>query len=221
MDITKNLKKYFKIKLSSIIKYEWHYVERLNSLIKFSSSPVVKSRFDIYNFIIENELKNVTFNYLEFGVFKGETIKFWVNNCANANSLFIGFDTFTGLPEDWNSRKKGSYSADGLIPYINDTRVKFVKGLFQKTLTGFLQKEYKSEYRSVIHLDADLYSATLFVLSSFLPYLKKGDIIIFDEFGFELNHEFRAFIDFIDLSKINYKIICATKEFRQVAIQIL
>ena len=31
-------------------------------------------------------------------------------------------------------------------------------------------------------MDADLYSATLFTLTSFAPFLKKGDIILFDEF---------------------------------------
>ncbi len=44
----------------------------------------------------------------------------------------------------------------------------------------------------IIHLDADLFSSTIFVLSQLYPYLKKGDIIFFDEFNVA-NHEFLAF----------------------------
>ena len=46
-------------------------------------------------------------------------------------------------------------------------------------------------------LDADLYSATLFTLTSMAPYLKKGDIILFDEFVVH-THEFIAYQQFIE-----------------------
>jgi len=44
-------------------------------------------------------------------------------------------------------------------------------------------------------LDADLYSATLYVLTTMAAYLKKDDIIFFDEFAVP-KHEFRAFHEF-------------------------
>jgi hypothetical protein len=63
-------------------------------------------------------------------------------------------------------------------PSIDDKRVKFYQGLFQQTLPGFLT-ELDNSRRNIIMMDADLYSATLYVLTSLAPFLKKDDIIFF------------------------------------------
>jgi hypothetical protein len=47
----------------------------------------------------------------------------------------------------------------------------------------------------VILLDADLYSATLFVLASLAPYLNENDLVLFDEFSVP-TQEFKAFYEF-------------------------
>ncbi len=70
----------------------------------------------------------------------------------------------------------------------------------------------------MIFLDADLYNATLYVLLKLYPFLKKGDIIIFDEF-FSVSkaaHELRAFIDFLSIYKLEYDVIAKTSA--QIAI---
>ena len=41
-------------------------------------------------------------------------------------------------------------------------------------------------------MDADLYSSTLYVLTMLAPYLKAGDIVMFDEFTVP-RHEYLAF----------------------------
>ena len=46
-------------------------------------------------------------------------------------------------------------------------------------------------------MDADLFTATLYTLTSLAPFLKKGDIILFDEFSVP-THEFMAYKHFID-----------------------
>jgi hypothetical protein len=145
-------------------------------------------------------------HFLEFGVFRGQTFKIWVNNNKNENSLFSGFDTFTGLPEDWGNEKKGSYSAQGNLPDISDSRVNFETGLIQDTLPVYLPQIKKAK-RKVVHIDVDLYNATLFTLIQLQPLLLAGDIIIFDDF-FSITkgaHEFRAFYDFLALYKTSYK----------------
>ena len=62
--------------------------------------------------------------------------------------------------------------------------------MFQDTLPEFLRSFQRQEHL-VLHLDADLFSSTLFVLIQFAPILRPGDIIIFDEFHNYMD-EFRA-----------------------------
>ncbi|MEO7048413.1 MAG: TylF/MycF/NovP-related O-methyltransferase, partial [Ferruginibacter sp.] len=125
---------------------------------------------------------------------------------TNPGSVFAGFDTFTGLPEDWGNVKKGSFSNDGDVPYTTDQRITFCVGLVQDTLPAYLKKENFSG-RLIFNLDFDLYNATLFSLVCIEPFLKKGDIIIMDEyFSITKNHhEYRAFHDFQSLYKFEYK----------------
>lgn len=184
-------------------------------------TPVFDSgkRTELYRFLISNENLNSNIDYLEFGVAKGISIKWWVENISDINARFYGFDTFTGLPEDWGHFKKGDMSANNKVPDINDMRCSFFQGLFQQTLPQFL-KTYSSEKRKVIHMDADLYTSTLFVLTSLSPVLKKGDIILFDEFNVPL-HEYKAFIDWTRSYYIDYQTMGSVNNFYQTAIKIL
>ena len=59
-------------------------------------------------------------------------------------------------------------------------------------------------------LDADLYSATLYVLTNIAPFLKKNDIIFFDEFAVP-THEFKAYLDFTQSFNINLELIAAAE----------
>jgi hypothetical protein len=61
-------------------------------------------------------------------------------------------------------------------------------------------------------MDADLYSSTLFTLTTLAPYLKKGDIIFFDEFCVP-THEFLAVKNFTESYYINLKPIAASNNF--------
>jgi len=65
-------------------------------------------------------------------------------------------------------------------------------------------------------LDADLYSATLYVLSMLAPYLKKSDIILFDEFAVPQS-EFLAYNDFIRSFYIDLELIAAANNYFFVA----
>jgi hypothetical protein len=144
--------------------------------------------------------------YLEFGVMRGDTFFIWSECNTNPASRLVGFDTFTGLPEDWGSVKKGSFSAGGKIPDIKDTRAEFCVGLIQDTLPEFTKRLDKTK-RKVIHIDVDLYNASLITLIHLQPFMQRGDIIIFDDF-FTLtkaDHEFKSFLDFLSLYKTPYK----------------
>ncbi len=176
-------------------------------------------RYRAYKYLFEMEKLDRPIDYLEFGVYGGKSFQWWAEANRDAASRFVGFDTFSGLPEDWNLFKKGEMSVDGSVPETDDRRCSFEVGLFQDTLPGFLKK-LERRNRLVIHMDADLYSSTLFVLTSLAPILQKGDIILFDEFNIPL-HEFRAFTDFIESYYLKVKILTAINNYYQISMIII
>ena len=176
-------------------------------------------RFKLHEFVFEEEIQNQSIDYLEFGVASGIAFKWWVEKNKNSGSRFFGFDVFTGLPEDFGVMKKQHYDTAGQTPKIQDDRVTFIKGLFQDSLPGFLL-DYKPQQKKVVHMDADLYSSTLFVLTKLIPLLEKDDIIIFDEFGVP-THEFRAFNDIVSSYNLRYEFLGAINNYLQIAIKII
>lgn len=168
-------------------------------------------RYSLYEFILMHENLNSPVNYLEFGVAQGFSFKWWLQHNTHTSSRFYGFDTFTGLPEAWDQFKAGDMSTGGQVPEVNDPRATFVKGLFQDTLPGFLQT-FADDKRKMIHVDADLYSSTLYVLTRLEPLLKDGDIILFDEFGVP-THEFQAFINFQSAYGTKLELIAAANNY--------
>ena len=175
-------------------------------------------RFKLHEFVIKEEIQNQSIDYLEFSVASGIALKWWVEKNKNPGSRFFGFDVFTGLPEDFGVMKKHHYDTAGQTPKIKDNRVTFIKGLFQDSLPVFLQ-DYKPQRKKVVHMDADLYSSTLFVLTKLLPFLEKDDIIIFDEFGVP-THEFRAFDDIVSSYNLRYELLGAINNYLQIAIKV-
>jgi hypothetical protein len=122
--------------------------------------------------------------YLEFGVWRGDSIQWFAENLKHLESRFIGFDTFTGLPEEWEGHAPaGHFSTLGNLPQIDDSRVRFCKGLLAETLPQVIEDIKKlAEGRTVIvHIDADLFSSTLFVLTFLWPHINRY-YVLFDEF---------------------------------------
>jgi O-methyltransferase len=176
-------------------------------------------REKLYEAIIAQEnLGSLAIDYFEFGVAGGSSFKWWLDHTINPGSRFYGFDTFEGLPEDFGPFAKGTMAAALESLNITDTRAVFYKGLFQDTLIPFLD-QYKSERRKLIHMDADIFSATLFTLSQLYRYLREGDIIMFDEFAVP-THEFMAFKIFAESFYLKYEVIAAANNYLFLAIKI-
>ncbi len=176
-------------------------------------------RYRLYEYVMsEYGLAQSKIAYLEFGVAQGASFRWWMKNTLYRESAFWGFDTFEGLPEDWaDGYNKGAMAAP--VPSIEDSRGKFIKGLFQDTLSNFLKENgtiLTQSERRVIHMDADLYSATAFALSQLYPFLRPGDVIFFDEFSVPL-HEFKAYDEFVSNFYISLKPIGAVNNFYQTA----
>lgn len=153
---------------------------------------------------------------LEFGVYKGHTI----NHLARLlpNRTITGFDSFEGLPENWNGYRYSirNFDRKGNAPRV-EKNVELEIGWFDKTLPAFLQKQ--SDTIALAHIDCDIYSSTMTVLQILLPHFTDGTILVFDEFfnyvGYE-HHEYRAFFEFIKKTKLEYKYVAYSGQ--QVAV---
>lgn len=197
---------------------QWAYTNKKVAYNDFPSKWDYFKRNNMYKWVINQEQLTKPINYIEFGVAAGHSFKWWLEQNKNVDSTFYGFDTFDGLPEDWGPFKKGSFSNANELPVINDNRGKFYKGLFQQTVPDFL-KELDNSKRNVLMMDADLYSATLYALTSLAPYLKKDDIIFFDEFVVP-THEFKAFLDFTQSYYIKLELIAAANNYYFTAFKV-
>jgi O-methyltransferase len=174
-------------------------------------------RYELFNVVAENyELDKKNLLYLEFGVASGSSFFWWMKKNRHPDSAFRGFDTFEGLPEEWGGFKKGAMAFDQ--KELNDDRAEFIRGIFQESLHPFIEsnKTLLQTKPKIIHLDADLFSSTLFVLSQLYPYLRKGDIIFFDEFNVA-NHEFLAYKIFTESFYVKMRPIGAVNNFYQTA----
>lgn len=176
-------------------------------------------RYELYRYVLEKENLIAPINYLEFGVASGVSFNWWMTENTHPASAFYGFDTFTGLPEDFGPYKKGTFNNKENIPTIKDGRGKFYHGLFQQTLPAFL-KSFNNKNKTVVMLDADLYTATLYALTSLAPYLKKDDIIFFDEFVVP-THEFMAYQHFVNSFYFDMELIAAANNYYFVAFKVL
>lgn len=181
----------------------------------FSLKHFTKIKFFKLEELFKFPLNAVNINglFLEFGVCKGITI----NRIASLipDKTVYGFDSFDGLPEDWCGHKKGYLKVGNVQEVLNNLldNIQIVIGLFQKTLEPFL-KEYKEKV-AFVHLDADLYSSTKYVLDTLEKYnrFQQGTIIQFDEF-LSINFpsfEWSAFRDFVKEYNIKYDIIAVDR----------
>lgn len=176
-------------------------------------------RYLLHNHILNKEsLANLPIIYLEFGVSQGNSFRWWTNMNRHAQSEFYGFDTFEGLPEDWGTYDKGAMAAP--IPDLDDDRCHFIKGLFQDTLVDFVKNHPLQGKRKVIHLDADLFSSTIFVLTTLARELQPGDILLFDEFNVP-NHEWSAFKIFTESFYVKTQLLGAVNNYYQVGFKVL
>jgi Macrocin-O-methyltransferase (TylF) len=146
------------------------------------AAPVFPTREQLWLECIERMVGNqARMTYVEFGVHEGNSISFFARLNTCPDSVFIGLDSFEGLPEDWDSHHpKGTFDTRGKIPQIDDRRVRFIKGWFQDTWDT-LRRQLDVSGHLVVHYDADLYSSTLFALSK-IDTLQQDYLAVFDEF---------------------------------------
>lgn len=128
----------------------------------------------------------------------------------NHTRRIVGFDTFAGFPSlaqqdataadaSLSFAKVGGLAVQGIEDDIRHAvslydlnrplghieRVELVKGDAQETIPAYLE-ENKHTVVALLYLDFDLFEPTLAALTTFLPRMPKGAVLVFDE----LNHKY-------------------------------
>ena len=187
----------------------------------FSLPKLPNLHFNRWSFYNEIAYKSINSRpFYEFGVWTGASFKYLLKFFKKG----FGFDTFTGLPEDWDTGIKieniGSYSNYGFVPQIKGAE--FIKGKFNETLPKFFSK--KQPMASIINFDADLYSSTIFALSESKSVIDKHTILIFDEFIMNESwekDEFKALNEFCFKNNYKYEVEAISFFSKQVAVKLL
>ena len=163
----------------------------------------------------------------EMGVCTGRTINFIA--ALNPRSTVYGFDSFEGLPNDWNRNDvplpKGVFGLhDPETPPPVLANVCLIKGMFSETLPIFSQDILKDQPIAFMHIDCDLYQSAMDVFNSLGHRLVPGSILLFDEFyNFPKwdEHEIKALYDFLADSDKQVKYLAYNRNGEQVAVQFL
>ena len=192
------------------------YARSIDWVLSLKKSPkLFFNKWDFYDSVIDLAQKKRPF--YEYGVRLGHSFKYLIQTFKKG----YGFDTFTGLPENWHSSKpKGSYSSFGKVPNIKGGE--FIVGKFEETLPNFFLK--KREVASLINFDADLYSSTICSLNNSKAIIDNKTILVFDEFLMNSNwekDEYRALKEFCKNLGYTYEVLAVSFFTKQVAVRII
>jgi hypothetical protein len=141
-------------------------------------------------------------DYLEFGVFRGETFRNAIRAARQASrgaaggafmGRFIAFDSFAGLPKvasmgnGANPYGAGEFAASRadfertLGSLLARCPVEVVAGWFADTLTPATAERLQLRRAAFVNVDCDLYESAVPVLEFVTPLLQTGTIIYFDD----------------------------------------
>jgi tetratricopeptide (TPR) repeat protein len=154
---------------------------------------------------------------LEFGVFNGKSIR---QIAALVDGPVHGFDSFEGIPEDWNHESSGSYSTAGIIPDV-PANVRLHAGWFEHSIPTFIEKE--SGPIRFMNIDCDLYSSTKTVLDALASQIVVGTVIVFDEYIGNTSwreDEYKAFTEAAQAYGWTHEILSFSFVTKQVVIKI-
>ena len=176
--------------------------------------------FDSQKELIDFALEQVPAHghYLEFGVFSGGTIRHIARRKRAA--VIHGFDSFEGLPEPWSGFTLGQrvFSRGGHLPRV-PANVVLHKGWFRDTVPQWCRET--DGPIAFIHIDCDLYSSTVDILTGLAQRLQRGTVILFDEYfnypGWE-GHEYKAWQEFVKAEDIEYEYVAYARQ--QVMVRI-
>ena len=157
-------------------------------------------------YAVKNLMPTRLDHVLEFGVYKGNSIRIIKNELDKKKKIYdvFGFDSFIGLQEDWITPdgnvllKKGHFSSDGTPPNIPN--VTWFSGWFEETIPKYLKR---AKDIALLHIDCDLYKPTIEVLYRLNTFIVEGTIIAIDDWFYERNPKYndttqKAFYEWVN-----------------------
>ena len=233
-------------KVANTLKFEHFWKREVQSnpeVVIVDSFTRSRSKHAIWNIAIEH-VKGLgeSGQVYEFGTNNGGSLYYFWQGLPR-NMQFHGFDTFTGIPENWDSLPPGSIRGygypyelwrehpeqraaveeevqrTGRIPAVPQKNIHIHKGLFAHTLPELLANGPADDIR-LIHFDADIYMGTRPVLDSLCGQIDYRYYILFDEL-YSVNHEFKAWIEFVRWFEVEqWKVVAISEDGVQALIQV-
>jgi len=178
------------------------------------------NRSQMYRYVHDTCVHGEPVDYLEFGVFQGDSMRQWLSLNTHKDSRFFGFDSFEGLPENWrDGQSKGHFDVGGDVPCMDDPRVSFIKGWFEHTIPVFL-RDFSPKNRLLLHVDADLYGSAMLALVHFGPFLSERSLLLFDEF-YDREHEFKALMDWQKMYRKKFRIVAEVGNYGRICAEVV
>lgn len=161
-----------------------------DALFHMDQFAVIRSKKD--------EIGSTGDTILDFGVYKGGSTRALA--ATFPHHAIHGFDSFEGLPEDWNHALKSAFSdVAGQIPQAPDN-VTFHKGWFDDTAPIWAAEHFGAKI-ALLRVDCDIYSSTKTIFDTIGPMIGSGSWICFDEligyYGWQ-GHEHKAFEEWLE-----------------------
>lgn len=233
-------------KVANTVRFEWfwkQYVTGQPGVVILESFDSSRTKRPIWNIAIEKvlELSNDGM-ILEFGCNNGGSLLYFASHVPPTIKL-VGFDCFQGLPEAWDNLPRGAikgfgaplelwndypnekekvlqtFQATGVLPPAPQKNVSIEVGLFSEAVPRFLRNGLHLNI-SLIHFDADIYISTRPVLDSIAGQIKTPYFILFDEF-YSVNHEFRAWMEFVETFGLSrWRVVAASEDGAQMLLEV-
>lgn len=147
---------------------------------------------------VYDRIRHVPGAIVECGVGKGRSLAIlaFLAETEKKDRVVWGFDSFEGFPEvsthDASVRnpKQGDWAGTsvqdmtiildtaGLAGYRAKGNISLVKGFFEDTVP-----HYDGGPIALLHVDCDLYDSYMVVLKQLFPFVAKGGVVLFDEYG--------------------------------------
>ena len=176
-------------------------------------------RYDLYNLS-----RDIPGDIFECGVFKGAGLMYWAKILSiyepHTGKKVVGFDTFSFFSGPLTEKEKsaaGEYLKEAGAKEISPeqiydfaekaglrNRIMLVKGDIAKTAKEYVGSNPDLKI-SFLHLDLDTYEGTRAALETFYPFVSKGGVVVFDEYGDEDWDETKAIDEYFRGKKITIK----------------